>query len=634
MNRVDKVVPELPPEQKAIRAKCFHPTGVFTEFRKEDVEQSIPARFERIVATYPDRTALKSKNRLLTYAMLNKAANRLARTILSKRADGERPVAVLFKHDVAMLVGILGTFKTGKLCVPLDPGFQEARTRSIAQDCGAKLVITDGENLSLAYELAQDASQVINLDEVDERVPSENLGLCISPNAFSYILYTSGSTGEPKGVVQSHRNILYDVKEYTNSFHICADDRLTLFASCSGGEGMKNALNGLLNGATVCQWNVKSEGFAGIAPWLISEEITIWISTPTLFRNFVATLRGEERFTTLRLIRLGSGAVHKIDVKLYKDHLPPECILVNWLSSTEVGAIAGYFIDKKTELSGDTVPVGYAVEGKELLLLDNARKQVGFDDIGEFAVKSRYLSAGYWQTPELTSVKFLPDPDGGDRRTYLSGDMGCMHPDGCLEYLGRKDSQLKVRGYRFEAIEVERALLDLNTVKQAVVMAREDQDRPGEQRLIAYVVSYIQPTPSVSEMRAFLKDKLPEYMVPSAFVFLDVLLLAPNGKVDKRALPDPAKSRPNLDIVFVAPRTAVEKTLAKIWAAGLSLDEVGIHDHFFDLGGESLSGTKILNRVRELLDVDLPLSGLFDTPTIAEMAETIAEMQAKNPARS
>ncbi len=256
------------------------------------------------------------------------------------------------------------------------------------------------------------------------------------------------------------------MKEYTNSFHICADDRLILFASCSGGEGMKNALNCLLNGATVCQWDVKSEGFAGSAPWLIGEEITIWISTPAIFRNFVTTLRGEDSFTTLRLIRLGSGAVHKMDVEFYKNHLPPECILVNWLSSTEVGAVAGYFIDKKTELSGDTVPVGYAVEGKELLLLDNARKQVGFNEIGEFAVKSRYLSAGYWQTPEFTSVKFLPDPDGGDRRTYLSGDLGRMHPDGCLEYLRRKDSEVKVRGYRFEATEVERALLDLNTVKK------------------------------------------------------------------------------------------------------------------------------------------------------------------------
>jgi non-ribosomal peptide synthetase component F len=200
MNPFDKVVPALPPEQEAIRAKCFHPSGVFTEFTKEDVEQSIPARFERIVATYSDRTALKTKNRVLTYAMLNKAANRLARTILSKRANFEGPVAVLLKHNVAMLVGILGTFKTGKLCVPLDPGFPEARTRFIAQDCGAKLVISDGENLSLAYELAQEPSQVINLDEVDERVPSENLGLCISPNAFSHILYTSGSTGEPKAL--------------------------------------------------------------------------------------------------------------------------------------------------------------------------------------------------------------------------------------------------------------------------------------------------------------------------------------------------------------------------------------------------------------------------------------------------
>jgi acyl-coenzyme A synthetase/AMP-(fatty) acid ligase len=321
-----------------------------------------------------------------------------------------------------------------------------------------------------------------------------------------------------------------------------------------------------------------------------------------------------------------------MDVELYKKYLPPECILVNWLSSTEVGAIAGYFIDKKTEVSEDTVPVGYAVEGKELLLLDNARKQVGFNEIGEFAVKSRYLSEGYWRTPELTSVKFLPDPDGGDRRTYLSGDLGRMHPDGCLEYLGRKDSQLKIRGYRFEATEVEQALLDLNTVKQAVVMAREDRDRPAEQRLIAYVVSDSQPTPSVVQMRALLKDKLPEYMLPSAFVFLDVLPIAPNGKVDKRALPDPANSRPNLDIALVAPRTAVEKILAGIWGEVLKLERVGVHDNFFDLGGHSLLATQIISRVRDAFRTDLELRVVFERPTIEDLAlvieETIAEMES------
>lgn len=622
MNALSKAVLHLPPEQQAIRGKCFHPSGSFIEFKMTDVEQPIADRFEQIVAKYPNSIALKTGNDALTYKMLNQAANRLARAIMERHKEDGVPVAVLLKHNTAIIVGILGTFKTDKICVPLDPAFHENRTRYIFHDCQAKLVVTDSENLSLARQLAQDASQVINIDEIDAGRPSENLGLRISPDAFAYILYTSGSTGQPKGVVQSHRNLLYDVRGYTNSFHICADDRLTLFASCSGGEGMKNTLSGLLNGATVYQWNIKNEGFAGLASWLVSEKITIWISTPIIFRNFVTTLSREKKFTELRLIRLGSGAVYKTDVGFYKNYLSRECILVNWLSSTESGNFANYFIDKKTEITGDSVPVGYGVEAKEVFLFDDNRQEVGVNQIGELAVKSRYLCAGYWRRPDLTKIKFWPDPNDGGQRIYLTGDLGRMHPDGCLEYLGRKDLQVKVRGYRFEVTEVEKALLELSTVKEAVVVAREDQDQLGAQRLIAYLVLK-QPASSITELRNFLKDKLPDYMVPSAFVFLDELPLGPNGKMNRSALPDPGKSRPNLETAFVAPTTTVEKVLSQICAEVLKLDRVGVHDNFFDLGGHSLLAAQIISKVLETLHVELHVRSFFEAPTVAGLAKLV-----------
>lgn len=621
MNQLSKSVLHLPPEQQAIRAKCFHPSGSFVEFRKEEVEQSIQARFEQIVAQYPDRIALKTRSSVLTYETLNKAANRLARAIVARcRAEGE-PIAVLLQHGAAMIVGILGAFKTGKICVPLDPGYHEARTSYILQECQAKVVVTDRENLSLACQLAQDASQVININEIDVGLPNDNLGLYISPDSSSHILYTSGSTGQPKGVVQSHRNLLYDVGGYTDSFHICADDRLTLFASCSGGEGMKNALTGLLNGATVCPWNIKHEGFADLASWLINEEITIWISTPTIFRNFITTMSGEKNLAKLRLIRLGSGTVHKRDVELYKDYLPSECIMVNWLSSTEIGNFAKYFIDKTTEITGDTVPVGYAVEAKEVVLLDDNGQQVGFNQTGEIAVKSQYLSPGYWRRPDLTEGKFWPDPNGGDQRIYLTGDLGRMRPDGCLEHLGRGDLQVKVKGHRIELADVEIALLNLTMIDQAVVVT--NQSELGDQRLLAYLVSNKRPAPSINEIRSVLKEKLPEYMVPSVFVFMDALPLAPNGKVDRRALPDPGGSRPNLEIPFVAPTTEVEKVLAQIWAEVLKLHTVGVHDNFFDLGGHSLLAAQIISKVLKALQLELPVRSFFEAPTVAGLAKLI-----------
>jgi amino acid adenylation domain-containing protein len=615
-----------PEDQQAIRARVFHPTGGFIKFKTADVEQSIPERFEQMVAKHPHRIALKTRNHELTYETLNKAANRLARTILSKHADDERPVAVLLPHDAAMIVGILAIFKTGKICVPLDPGFHETRTNFISLDCEARLVVTDNENLSLAYQLSRDASDVINMDESDV-APSENLGLGISPDALSYILYTSGSTGHPKGVVQSHRNVLYDVRCYINNFHTCAEDRLILFASCSGGEGMKNALAGLLNGATVCQWNIKREGFADLASWLVNEGITIWISTPAIFRNFMTTLNGEKRFTKLRLVRLGSGTVHKSDVNLYKEHLPRECILVNWLSSTEVGAFANYFIDKKTEITGDTVPVGYAVEGKEVLLLDDNRRDVGFNRVGEIAVKSRYLSSGYWRRPALTEPKFLPDATGRQERTYLTGDLGRMRPDGCLEYLGRKDLQVKIRGHRIEIAEIEMALLNHPAIKQAIVVAREDY--ADDQRLAAYMVAATRSAPAVSKLRGFLKETLPDYMIPSTWMFMEALPLTPNGKVDRQALPLPSSTRPVLDTGFVAPRTPIESRLAQIWSEVLSIDQVGVNDNFLDLGGHSLAATRLVSQVIKQFQVEVPLKSLFESPTVAEMGRWITDHRVK-----
>jgi len=252
---------------------------------------------------------------------------------------------------------------------------------------------------------------------------------------------------------------------------------------------------------------------------------------------------------------------------------------------------------------------------------------VGSGDIGEIAVKSCYLSPGYWRRPDLTELAFLPDPEGGSERIYRTGDLGRMLPDGLLQHLGRKDFQVKVRGYRVEISEIELILLDFPAVKEAVVVARED--RPGDQRLVAYLVQNQQSVPTVSGLRRFLNEKLPEYMIPSAFVLLDALPLTPNGKVNRLALPPPGNARPEMDNPFVAPGTPIEVELAKMWAEVLSLDEVGIHDNFFDLGGHSLLATQVISRVINTFKVELPIKSLFESPTVADMAVVITENMAK-----
>jgi acyl carrier protein len=248
----------------------------------------------------------------------------------------------------------------------------------------------------------------------------------------------------------------------------------------------------------------------------------------------------------------------------------------------------------------------------ETLLLGDNGQEVGFNQVGEIAIKSRYLSPCYWHQPDLTRAKFLPDPNGGEERTFLSGDLGFMLADGCLYHVGRRDFQVKIRGNRIEFGEVETALLALDAIKDAVVIAT---DRAGDKRLAAYIVPANKPPPSVAALRRALGEKLPDHMIPSAFVLLDAMPLTPNGKIDRRALPKPGKARPELQVAYEAPRTPLEEVLAGIWANVIGLDRVGIHDNFFELGGDSLLAIRVVSRVLKQFRLEIPLQSLFQSPT-------------------
>jgi acyl-coenzyme A synthetase/AMP-(fatty) acid ligase/acyl carrier protein len=291
------------------------------------------------------------------------------------------------------------------------------------------------------------------------------------------------------------------------------------------------------------------------------------------------------------------------------------------MGSTETLDIRYHCIAHDWHSSDDKIPGGYALPDKEVLLLDETGREVGADQIGEIAVRSKYLALGYWRRPDLTQAAFIHDPRGGDERLYLMGDLGVMRPDGCLIHMGRKDFQVKIRGYRVEVAEIEEALLAIDSIKAAVVHARADD--AGEQRLVAYVVPAAGVAPTVSELRRALTQTLPDYMMPSAFVFLETLPLSPTGKIDRRALPAPNHARPALNAPYVAPRTPTESDLARIWAEVLELEQVGVHDDFLDLGGDSLLATRILSRVIQTFRVELSIQALLAAPTVAQMAELI-----------
>jgi amino acid adenylation domain-containing protein len=618
---------KLPAEQKAIRDKCFHPSGAFTEIGPEEIEQAASQRFEKIVRRFPDRLALKTRNCQLSYRQLNGAANRIARSVLAMHGEKSEPVALMFEQGVTAIVSMLAVLKTGKFYVPLDPAAPKSRCNAILADSTAGLLLTNTENFAIAEGAATNNCKVMNVDDLGEQLIADDPKISISPDALAYIVYTSGSTGEPKGVAQTHRCALYHVFEYGNSFRLSPNDRVSLIFPWTFNGGIHLVHSTLLNGAALFPFDVKADGLMGLARMLVEEKITIYHSTATTLREMLGLLTRDERFPSLRLVRFGGDSVTETDIQLYKDNFSDDCLLLNSLASTEAGAICRYFFDKETTIADGKVPAGYPAYGKKIVLLDEDRNEVGLDQIGEIAVKSRYLSAGYWRQPTLTAAKFITDRYDGDEKLYLTGDLGRMTPDGCLYHLGRKDFQVKIRGFRVDMSEVETALLRHDQVKEVAVVGRSDQ--PGNGRLVAYFVPADSKVVDVNMLRSFLSEKLPDYMIPASFVALENLPLTPNGKVNRRLLPDPGRARPDLGTPMTAPGNEVEKALVQIWTQVLAVDGIGIHDNFFALGGDSLSASRIVSAVLQRFQLDIPLKALMESPTVAKMAVVIIEHQGR-----
>jgi amino acid adenylation domain-containing protein len=612
--------------QREIQSRCYHPQGSFEPFERADIEQSVSARFEQQVEKYPDRLAVKTDERELTYAQLNRIANHIAHSILAECYDSTAPVVLFLEHGIPMVCGILAVLKAGKSYVPLDPLYPRARNAYMLSDSQAGLMVTDTVNLGYATELTQYRVPLVNVDEIETKEPAEDLGLPVSPDQVAYILYTSGSTGQPKGVYQNHRNLLHYLAHFTNTLHICRHDRIALLYSFNVNGHLRGTFGALLNGAALFTYDIKAKGLTGLADWLQREEITVYHSVPTVFRHLMDTLKGDERFPHVRLIRLGGEPVPARNVALYKRHFPAPCILYTALGSTETSTIRHYFTDHESEMAASAVPTGFAVEERETILLDDQEQEVGIGEVGQIAVKSRYLALGYWGKPALTQKAFRPAPDDDRARIYLTGDLGRILPDGRMIYMGRKDAQVKVRGFRVETVGIEATLLQHPRIKEAAVITWPDG--LGDNYLAAYTVPYQDDPPTTRELHEFVRERLPDYMVPAAFVSLKTMPLTPNSKVNRRALPRPEKLRPELGTEYVAPHRPVEQALAEMWSEVLDIEQIGVEDNFFHLGGHSLRAAQIVSRIRDRFGIELPLRIIFEAPTVGSMADLVIQNQA------
>lgn len=599
--------------------------------RRGPLDRSIVDCFADQARRRRDHPAVKTDRATLTYGELDRASDELARRVGFAARPGERRVAILLEQDIGYLVAIIGVLKSGSVYVPLDPSYPAARTGYMVEDAGAELIVTNAKNRELARKLARERCRILDLDE-ETRDPEPGIKRPpIAADQLAYILYTSGSTGQPKGVPQTHRNLIHHIRNYARGLAITAADRLSFFYSYCFSASLMDIFGALLHGATLYPRYLGDYPIADLADWLDRERITVYHSIPSVFRQLMGTLDAGRILGHVRAIDLAGEPLHQSDLDQFMRHFAPPCTLVNHMALTECSVCAQFTVTHDTQVPEGVVPVGFEAEGVRLLVVDEVGAEAGPDEVGELAVQSSFLSLGYWNKPELTQALFRSSGPGSPR-TYFTGDLARKSADGCVTHLGRRDSRVKVRGYTIEVAEIENRLLEHPRVKEAIVVARPNER--DQLRLVGYFVAKGNPAPNVSQLRRHLRSRLPDFMLPSVFVPLAALPVTPNGKVDRRALPDPDGRRPDLDSAYSAPRSGAEARLVAIWQRILGVTPVGVDDNFFELGGDSLLAVNLMAAIERDFAISLPLSTLVQAPTIARMAESILERQGKGAWRA
>ncbi|MGN6642113.1 MAG: amino acid adenylation domain-containing protein, partial [Verrucomicrobiota bacterium] len=587
------------------------------------LQQSYSHAFELQAAKTPNATALRFQSSELTYAQLNARANQLAHHLQAIGVGPETLVAVCLDRSLDLPVALLAIWKAGGAFVPLDRSYPVDRLCSMLADSQASLL---GTHTTVAAGLNAGQAKVICLDDLNEQQniqarSAQNPTCPCSLENLAYVIYTSGSTGQPKGVQITHRSLLNHNLAVIQAFQLEAQDRVLQFSPFSFDIAMEELFPSWLSGAAVVMRTDDTISSTETFLEFVRTENLSVVNIPTAYwHDLVDSLDSESLPSSLRLVVIGGERAADASWRRWRDVVGSKVTLINAYGPTESTITATLHIASAEE---ESLAIGRPIANTHVLILSPDLQLTPIGSEGELHIGGAGLARGYLNRPELTAANFIPNPfpEIPSERLYKTGDRARFRLDGTIEFLGRVDQQVKIRGFRIELGEIENALREYPTLKDAVVLAREDT--PGQKRLVAYVVPRGGPAPGVSALLDFLKRKLPAHMVPSAFVPLEALPLSPSGKVDRQALPRPGDERPNLDQNYLAPRSPVEEIIASTWCEVLGLNRVGVHDNFFDLGGHSLLATQVLSRIRAAMQVDISLASLFDHPTVAGLAERL-----------
>lgn len=573
--------------------------------------------FESQVLKTPDRVAVVFEGNQLTYSKLNQNANKLANYLHAQGIGPESVVGVFMERSFEMVIALYGILKAGGAYVSLDPEYPRERLAFMLEDTKVPVLLTQHHLLNM---LPENRSRIICLDtdwnEIDA-YSAENLSSGVTAQNLAYVLYTSGSTGKPKGVMNCHSGICNRLLWMQDNYQLTEADRVIQKTPFSFDVSVWEFFWPLLFGARLIvarPGGHKDSGY--LVNLIVDQKITTIHFVPSMLQLFLDDKNISKCNSLKRVICSGEALSYELQERFF---VALNAELHNLYGPTEAAVdVTFWACEPKSKLG--FVPIGRPVANTQIYILDSNLSPLPIGEPGELHIGGVQVGRGYLNRPELTAEKFIPDPfsKSPDARLYKTGDLACYLENGAVKYLGRIDHQVKIRGNRIELGEIEAVLEGHPAIKQAVVIDHDDEF--GEKRLIAYVVSHSVHNPDTTQLRCYLEVKLPGFMIPSSFIFIAAMPLLPNGKVDRQELPRPDNKRPCLEYAYVAPRTQFEQYLADIWREVLQLEQVGVNDRFFELGGTSLQAARFINRLQRELTENIYIVSIFESPTISEYA--------------
>jgi amino acid adenylation domain-containing protein len=591
----------------------------------------IPDLFEAQVARAPQQRALLYKDQCITYGELNDRSNQLAHYLLTHDIGPEMRVGVYADRSIETVIALLAVLKAGGTYVPLDPVYPQERLDMIVRDADICILILPMQLYAQAFappvrKVAWDGDGPLIRQQ-----KTKNLNSGVQPDNLAYIMYTSGTTGGAKGVAISQASLCTYISALQRQIEIRATDVYAHTASVAFSSSMRQLLLPLLHGATVFIASAEQrkdpvalfEGFR-------EQHVTVWDVVPTFWRSALQVLATDKRTNNaLRLILSASEALHADTVHqwrraYYKEEQSPR--IINMYGQTETtGIVSLYPLPDQEETGNNVIPLGKSIACVKLYILDHTLQPVSLYTPGDLYVGGTSLARGYLHQPELTAERFIPDPFGTEpgARLYKTGDIACYTAEGTLEFRGREDYQIKLRGVRIVPGEIEAVLSMHPDIQDVVVVAREGHAE--EQQLAAYIVPRSGKELSSGDVQSFVRQRLPDFMIPSACMFLDALPLTSNGKIDRLALSLLNPLRPRLTSKYIAPQTVCEKKLVQCWEQMLGITPIGVYDNFFELGGHSLQAIRLVATIQQTFSIDFSLSRFLSTPCVVDLAHSISQ---------